>query len=428
MKIGDIFRYARPHYPELEYRDGIPNYFYATSIPGLKLPLLEHGINPIQKIKAPEGLRRPTILISSSPHKIGSLETPWQDTFDPDNGHIRYFGDNKNPGRDPSLTPGNKILLEAFSVHNSPSENIRKNAVPLIFFRRVNMEGKAKGFVQFQGYGIIQRVGLITQFDHKRERAFTNYVFDLVVFGLATENEDFDWKWINMRRDPEVSLDASVQIAPKTWKEWINHGSKAVERYRRRVSKLMTASAEEQRPPKSSREQKILVEIYDFYKGRKTRFEGLAAFIAEKVVGETGGSYRSGWVTPPSSDGGSDFIGRLDIATGFAKTSIIVLTQAKCEKLGTPTGGNHIARTVARLKRGWIGVYVTTSYFSESVQREVIEDKYPIVLIHGKRVAQEVLKMIFEEEYSSIQHFLESIDNQYDTMIQIRQPEEILFD
>ena len=25
------------------------------------------------------------------------------------------------------------------------------------------------------------------------------------------------------------------------------------------------------------------------------------------------------------------------------------------EKLNSPTGGNHIARTVAKLKRGWIG-------------------------------------------------------------------------
>ena len=42
------------------------------------------------------------------------------------------------------------------------------------------------------------------------------------------------------------------------------------------------------------------------------------------------------------------------------------------------TNGKDIARTVARLKRGWIGIYITTGYFSEPVQREVIEDKYPL--------------------------------------------------
>ena len=50
-----------------------------------------------------------------------------------------------------------------------------------------------------------------------------------------------------------------------------------------------------------------------------------------------------------------DFVGRLDVGSGHSTAKLVVLGQAKCEKLQSATGGNHIARTVARLRRGWIG-------------------------------------------------------------------------
>ena len=59
-----------------------------------------------------------------------------------------------------------------------------------------------------------------------------------------------------------------------------------------------------------------------------------------------------GWVTSPGSAGGADFIGRLDVGEGFGAAKLVVLGQAKCEALDSPTGGNQIARTVAQLKLG----------------------------------------------------------------------------
>ena len=120
-------------------------------------------------------------------------------------------------------------------------------------------------------------------------------------------------------------------------------------------------------------------------------------------------------------------MGRLDIGNKFGKAKIIVLGQAKCEKLDRPTGGNHIARTVARLRRGWMGVYVTTSYFSEKVQREILEDKYPILLINGLQIA-ETVNTIVNEEGESLPEFLRKIDEQYEEKIASRNPEEVLYD
>ena len=67
-----------------------------------------------------------------------------------------------------------------------------------------------------------------------------------------------------------------------------------------------------------------------------------------------------------------------------------MLGQAKCIKPGSTVAGIDLARTVARLKRGWIGVVVTTGTFSVRAQQEVLADQYPLVLINGLRLAQEV--------------------------------------
>lgn len=188
----------------------------------------------------------------------------------------------------------------------------------------------------------------------------------------------------------------------------------------------MTQRPDEQRPAKGSREERALQQVTAFYAARKPRFEALALLVTQRILNQWGGRYVAGWVTPPSADGGADFVGRLDIGSDFSSTKLVVLGQAKCEKPQAPTNGRDIARTVARLRRGWVGVYVTTSYFSEATQREVIEDGYPIVLVHGLRVSHEVLALAHEQGYSSVTRFLEGVDPQYDAMVHARRPEEVL--
>ncbi|MBE2973417.1 restriction endonuclease [Priestia megaterium] len=426
MKINQIFAYRRPYSGTFPVIGDLENYFFATYKDGCNLPLLESGINKIASINSHDGSRIPAILISSSPHKIGSSDTPWQDFFDPDNGHIRYYGDNKTPGNSPELTTGNKRLLEAFDVQNSLDFSVRESAVPILFFKRVNYKGRPKGNVMFQGYGIVERAERVTQYDLKTHKYFSNYVFDFAVLSLTTEEEVFNWDWINKRRDPNIPLRETLNYAPHSWKSWIKNGRSALEKNRRRVSKLLTTKVEMQKPLPGSREEKAIKEIYSFYEGKKARFEGLAAVISQKIL-TNNGSYVEGWITPSSSDGGADFVGRLDIGSGFSTTKLVVLGQAKCEKLATPTNGNHIARTVARLRRGWIGIYVTTSYFSESVQREVIDDAYPIVLVNGLRLAEAVLEMVYEQGFSNLLEFLVSVDTQYESKIHSRRPDEILY-
>lgn len=423
LSVGQLLRYPRAQEDPPQYMGECLNFRWLASYKGARSFQIERGINTPAVVKGADLVeRRPAIVISSSPHKKGTIETPWHDFFDPDNGHIRYFGDNKDPGKDPAQALGNKALLSAFQMAHSHDAAQRALTPPLLFFERTR-----KGYAIFQGFGVIQSVDLVTQWDNKNSRSFTNYAFDFTVFNLEQEHECFNWEWINSRRNSELALAETNTLAPASWREWIKRGANYLSRARRKVSRLRVESTIDQRPQPGSQAEKALRQIYDYYSDRKHKFEALAEVVAERVIGANNGNYQKGWITPQGNDGGADFIGSVKLGSEFSSSKILVLGQAKCVALNNPTHGNHIARTVARLKRGWIGVFVTTSYFSAAVQQEVIEDKYPIVLIHGKRLAEEVIKIVHESDrYANIEDILEDLSEQYADRIKQKRPEEIL--
>ncbi|UUY05734.1 restriction endonuclease [Svornostia abyssi] len=427
LGMGQVLRDSRPKDSAPDHIGGYANLYAALHSPGHKHVPFEAGINPIATCKAPDGARVPAILVASSPHKLGLAENPWQDIWDVDNGWVRYYGDNRTPGADPAAKPGNRALITAHSLHAHHDPGDRARATPLILFRRVPREGRAKGFAQFEGLGIVTGVELVTQYSSKAGGTFANYAFELLVVTLASEHEQLDYRWITDRRDAAKPLGSTLRYAPKAWKEWVDSGAVALDRVRRRVSKLLVEPKDQQMPAAGTREATVLAAVYDYYDGKKHRFEALAQRVAERVISPAAGSYVPGGLTRGSGDGGIDFIARLDVGTGFGRAKLIVLGQAKCEKPGNPTHGNHIARTVARLRRGWLGVYVTTSYFSAQTQREVIEDRYPIVLVCGRRLAEEVGGMLVERGDDNVTALLDEIDAQYSAPVAPRDPEELLF-
>jgi hypothetical protein len=163
------------------------------------------------------------------------LENPWHDEFDSDRGRIIYYGDNKSSGKEANRAKGNSIVLEQFRHHTSPDREERARAVPFVFFERVAAEGRLKGQVQFHGFGVLTGVTLVTQFHPATGDYFPNYRFEFCVFSLAEEGEEFDWRWIDARRDPYLSLKDSLVHAPKSWRTWVAAGHASLERVRRNV-------------------------------------------------------------------------------------------------------------------------------------------------------------------------------------------------
>ncbi|HEY5802440.1 MAG TPA: restriction endonuclease [Lysobacter sp.] len=421
--MGRFYRYAKSIAPDQEVLDGIPNFHYVVSTPGMRSLQLESGINVPAPTLSSDGERVAVILLSSNENKRGSAENPWHDTLEPDEGFARYFGDNKTPDLDPGFAKGNKRLLQQFELHTSPDRKKRERAAPILLFR-----SSRKGYKEFAGLAVITGAKRVTQYSERNGGYFTNYLFDLAILSLTTESESVDMAWIASRRESGCDLVVANAKAPMAWREWIQYGSADLERLRRRVARYHIVPRKDQVAPTDSTKRKTLDAIYSFYEGRKHRFEALASLACESMIRGTGANYRRGWLTRGSGDGGLDFVGRIDLGEGIARTKLVVLGQAKCEKVDSPTGGVHIARTVARLRRGWLGAYVTTSFFSDAVQREIYEDQYPVMLVNGSSLADEVTKLQLAAGLPTVEAFLTHVNSTYEDQVSSRLPEEILWE
>lgn len=349
------------------------------------------GINPNRgifnyaSVRDPNGIHRvPAILLYTNNLRGLSENNPWLDIVDADDGYALYHGDNRTPGAPFFSTPGNQTILGVYEQYSTPE--LRALAPPMILFEGTTRPSVAGSFRRFVGYGIPRDLRIQSQ--RSSEGTFSNLAVEMVLFDLTSEDEQLDWTWIDQRREPSVTADEVLRFAPVAWQRWVEYGDSAVETSRRRVFGATIRSPAEQMAESSSTEHSLAKEIYDFFNSRSSAyaFEGLASWATSKILGS---SSSRGWVTP-RVDGGIDFVSRLDLGSGLARTAIVVLGQAKCIRPGTSVRGIDLARTVARLKRGWIGVVVTTGTFSVKAQQEVLADQYPLLLVNGTRLAQEV--------------------------------------
>lgn len=432
VAVHDKLRYAQGANQTDLSIDGLPNYHWLLSPSALGLPkvMLEAGINAPADLVAPDGNRRPLIAIRSSPWKAGHESNPWHDDYDLDHGHVRYYGDHKPATLGlPGATKGNRLLLEAARLHSGTTMEERLLAPPILIFRAVTVHrgGRAvvKGHVEFCGVSIIERLEHVVQRDPQSGRSFPNLVLDLAVVA-ETDIDGIDLRWMDDRRNVSMTSADSLRFAPAAWKRWVREGAIAIPRIRRRVLASTVRSAPEQQPDPGSEEAEVLNTLYRFYDGRKHAFELLASWVAAEVLRKSGAQYKEGWLSRPSGDGGVDFIGRIDMGSIDASTPVVVLGQAKCILPSSSVSPEQVARVVARLRRGWIGVYVTTGSFSRQAQIEIIDDQYPVILIAGGLLAETVVRMIQANYGGDLHVLLQSTVDQYAEKITYRRPEEVI--
>jgi len=441
MRLFETFRYVKPSPgPDVEFIDGVRNIFNATRWPawpglvGAGRVQLDHGIDSVATVDAIDGPRRPAILIASKPHRAGSDWTPWHDELDPEDGFVRYFGDNKATlGTDPLRPPGNRAVLSQFPLYQGTTSGDRIRAAPLLFFESLIHEGHSKGYWRFIGVGLVERAELVTQVD-RHGRLFVNYVFDCSLMDLSPEALTLSWDWIAARRDPNKNLEECLVLAPTSWRRWVERGNAVKDQVRQSITRARTLSVAEQRPDPGTPAEAALRLVVDHYKRLgpyegvgEHRFEGLASEIAGAYLRQSG-QYKPGWITKRAGDGGIDFVSRLDLGAGSGSLKLVVLGQAKCIAGNAPvTSGLDLARTVARLDRGWIGAFVTTGYFSDQAQREVVADRFPLLMLNGRHVGETILK---ESALRGItaREYVVSVDQQYDGLLSNRMPIDILND
>lgn len=130
-------------------------------------------------------------------------------------------------------TQGNAVLLEAFTEHQASTAAQRALAVPLLVFAAVSRNKTHKGDVEFCGVAVIERIERIEQ--EAKGRPFPNYRYDLVVLDLSAENDRVDWAWIEARGNPKLSAGDVLEHAPRSWRQWVEHGHSALPEVRRRT-------------------------------------------------------------------------------------------------------------------------------------------------------------------------------------------------
>jgi hypothetical protein len=343
------------------------------------------GVFYYKPIEDPKGVRRiPAFLLHSNNLRGLSERNPWLDVVEPDDGYALYHGDNRTPGGDWLKTIGNRTLWNQYNCYVDP--RLRALAAPILLFESTPKPETSGSFRRFAGYGVPREIRFQTQ--HTSAGTFTNLVMELVLFSLTSEGELLDWEWIDQRRDAALTAEKALGVAPAAWQRWVKGGESVLETTRRRVYRADVRSPVQQKADLSVADEKTLNAVYRFFntKSNAYAFEGLASMVANRVLRP---SSSRGWVTP-RVDGGIDFVNRLDLGSGFAKTSVVVLGQAKCVDPNKSVSGIDLARTVARLKRGWIGAVVTTGTFSVKAQQEASIDQYPLILINGARLAMEL--------------------------------------
>ncbi len=429
LRIGDLLRVPSPANTVDPVIDGYKNYYYETTVPGHSRFNFRAGINKSANITDKNGISRcPVIVIDSNPSSSGTTLNPWRDEFYPDRGTIKYYGDNKVFDKNGRVWIGkpeeqnNKFLLEQAVVCQSDSREERLNkAVPIAFFEKQSSNIALR---KFQGYGIVEKVELVTQYSVKYDLYFPNYVFTFCVLSMKRDGEAFDWNWIAKRCNPDYSSADIYSLAPQEWKSWIDKGPEKLHLVRRNVSTFSVIDPDYQKPAKGSDDEKLLYKIYHYYNGRKHDFESLALEVTRKVIEESGATVTPGWVTQKSSDHGIDFVLRVDLGNDkLAGLQVVLLGQAKCEDPSGKVNGKDIARTVARLKRGWIGAFVTLQTFTENMQIEVKEDQYPLMLINGKKVVEIVKRELYESRLD-LNTYLHNLTVEYKP--ENRLPEDIL--
>lgn len=217
-----MVRYPDPPDQAAEYLDGHRNFFNVTAMPGAPRLIMNRGIDNPAWVAAPEGPRRPVILIRSNPLRAGTAKAPWEDLFDLDNRRLQYYGDHRaDNDRPPESTRGNAALLTAFETHRAKD---RSSAVPLVIFRSVERNGQTKGYLEFCGLGVIDQARPVDREDPSTGRSFPNYLYEINLLDISGENGGLDWRWINARRDGGTTIEETNDLAPPAWRLWIETG------------------------------------------------------------------------------------------------------------------------------------------------------------------------------------------------------------
>lgn len=319
------------------------------------------------------------VLVSS--HLKTDTHNPWDDIVDFHLGTIRYWGDAKfHEKKRIDDFQGNKNLRRAID------ESSRTRRPFILHFSKVR-----SGWMRFNGLCILNSLDL--GWFQDEGRPVQNYRATLSI--LDCERISVDWltKWRT-----EEKLDTRLEGAPKAWCDYIR--GKKIEVMRAWSGKILTK--DDQIPSLGSLEEKALEQLNSM---DPFAFEAMVV----SLIGNVGGkSIRDLEKTRDRRDGGFDFSGTFILPEPFQYE---INFRGEVKRHRSPINPNHVSRLVARLDRGQYGIYVTTSSFTKQAQEEVYEMRYPVSLVHSRKLISMVKRTRYWSEKGIDRNWLDSFED-----------------
>ena len=298
----------------------------------------------------------PAYIVLVTNENTSGHQNPWDDIVDYSSGKILYWGDAKaHETRRHNDFKGNKLLEMIFYYQ---LDGKREFIPPILHFSKPK-----RGYVKFNGLCALDHLELSWFDDHGKP--VRNYRAHLSILDL----DDLSVTWLHQRaRSGGVSQ--TNRGAPAVWKSYLKGNLRKLD-----VWKNDVRSTDDQLPGLSTEENKLLCQLTGL---TSTVFEAVVVGIFRGMTQVVHSITR----TKATADGGFDFFGTFELPRPL-NYRINFLGELKKYFRTTPVGPGDISRVVARLGHGQCAIFVTTSYFTKTAQREVLDDGYPIRLISG---------------------------------------------
>lgn len=330
-----------------------------------------------RKVNRQDGSGKPAYVILYT--TMNELE--WPDYLDPETGVFRYYGDNRQPGREITNTKlkGNALLEYVFALLNS--HDGRGDIPPFFIFKK---PGTSRD-VQFLGLAapgnpkISPDRDLVAFWRTMGDVRFQNYEAYFTV--LDTGSQPISRKWLEaLIYDHANSLD----FAPLAWREFIAEGRDGIVALK--APRIVTIPSKYDQLQSDIQGMQCLKIIREHYRDNPWGFEACATNIVSKMDN----NFVDFSLTRPWRDGGRDAIGFYAIRPGGNANyplKIDCALEAKCYSENTAVGVKQMSRLISRIRFRQFGIMVTTSFVDKQAYSEVVEDGHPILIVTASDIA-----------------------------------------
>jgi len=331
-------------------------------------------------------------------------ELEWPDYVDKATGIFRYYGDNREPGRELTDTKkkGNKILEMAFDLLN---EGVHLEDMPPFFVFKKTGNGRDIQFLGLAAPGnpkLSPDKDLVAFWRTVNDNRFQNYEAYFTI--IDTGKKPIYRKWIESLIYDHKN---SMKYAPEAWKRFVEYGRNGITPLTAPIKyKIPTRFA--QLPEGSDTEGLLCLDIIrNHYRDYSQGFEACAS----KIVCKMDSHFDDFMLTRPWRDGGRDALGYYTISNGGSKNAPLKIDcalEAKCYSPNNGVGVKEMSRLISRIRYRQFGIMVTTSYVDKQAYKEVVEDGHPILIVSAVDIAGVLRQNAINS--SNIDEWLKAVD------------------